>query len=342
MGCPNFNSAPGPSCNHPGRTNPQIFVWIRLFQLARPDDQVPSNISVRVEPITPTAGPATAITPTVHDYTPVSQIGLSSSQHSYNAAPRTAVHCTDTPYTEALRTLALSLRKQLELPDLDGLEVLEDMYTSYLKDDTADFRSQCGSDNCTRVVTGLRKLCRRMWRAIRNPGATNATQVSQILDWAHGILSQSDATSRPKGKAPIRTIQSEELETRSPSEARNLRRQQSRSYNIANIGTQFSDHGQHVNTNPPNQHQDFMSGMNTYDQAMEDISTLFGLQGDNEPQPSENEAIMPWNINNNAESLLQDGVFMRSKTGDLESLSQDDALMRLNTKDSGYWTGRSC
>lgn len=303
--------------------------------MARPNQLVPSHLGIHAEPIA-TAGLSTLNTSTSYTYTPAPQIEPPPSQRSNlgtiptNTSTGTSVAtCGDMLYTTALQTLAFSLLKQLEEPDPNGLEVLEEMYTSYLANDAAEFRSQCGSDSCTAVVVGLQKLCHQMWRAARNPTVTQASQVSQLRYWAIGVLPHSDIPTRPWQATPSRRSRPEQSETLSPSEARNVRRKQ-KSPQFADSGgldANFPQYPQQEDAIAPidNQFPDFE--FIPYNQPADIMQSMFSdIQPVYQHQFTGGApAYMPWTQEDSAEAIPQ----------------SNNALTKPPTRDSGYWTGRS-
>lgn len=101
------------------------------------------------------------------------------------------------PREQHLRLLARALVSQLDQPDPEGLEVLRDMYDSYMEDASAVIvdASQCPEKRSS--IKGLLHLNRRLWTAVQEPDSTSQHQINQLRMWADGVICSKETPCVP-------------------------------------------------------------------------------------------------------------------------------------------------
>jgi hypothetical protein len=208
-GCSNYNTFMVSSCNHPGRKNSQIAVWKALFKLVRSSDSVPSVIDVGDGALTSTRELLTPAIPTIHtpaqsDFSSPAKANKRSVSSSQVVTPQTATTWSSLDpdagidsYAQALQTLAFGLLKHLETPDPESLDIVEEMYTSYIDSNSASSSEHYTSRRLPAVVNGLKTLCKAMREVVRDPEGASLTRKNQLRDWAYGILPQRTDSTRP-------------------------------------------------------------------------------------------------------------------------------------------------
>ena len=318
-------------------------VYKALFKLARPNDPIPFEIGAGIDALSAPGWTSTPATPANSNSMPSSQSDVFARRTSNGEAlsspyspqlTRTtsfsyAPSCSDGSYIQALRTLASSLLKQVEGPDPDGLDVLEDMYNSYLDENMPQFFSQCGSNQCTALVNGLKRLCRKMWIVAQNPDDASPTSKGQLRDWAYGVLPQFGTPSVSIAASPSARPQSQQPQTPIPMVATSSKDKQHQALpiDITTVDARCAD----MNDLPGNSFYGNNAlpdlEFNPYNQPADVMHPLFGnLASIHLHQPlGAAPMYYPWTHGDSAEAFPPEG----------------EPLTKSRTGDSAYGTGRT-